>query len=633
MNSILKSSVALPILALAACQSADTSFGQPTTLSSIEPSPPFTDRHLIDVSNLREFYEGMMIGDMMIHADAMFSAETKWKMTLYQAIHAGSAHHQVRSAYQLAYLGVPLDEITAVWAPNYIETIEDERLNAAFQYIDQIATLPSRVDADTHAMLRQHYTDRQIAELIELAAFNAANALLDSVLPVPTDQATLDWAAVNLSATPWQVGRNQTETPGEQRAALFAGDLMEAAYQEILENWDRVDLSAPEADFESDWLNRVTGYDISRVTIDRDKDGVEDPFDTYPLDPDRWRPSEAMHAKSTLNAASAPFDVAAFDRPYYSVPSASKATYPYSDRIRFDTEWTRQNAMGTSRIEDYFAAGDRALPMKFMWQFFVVYQLSSGCVHCQVHGTRWLYEFLEDEHNGGPVPDSAMGDIYDLFDFERSDRFGAAELAAFRLARDAGRLPTQTTAAHIEALRAHYSDREIQELMMILAAGGRLSAGQQGNVTVTDRTSMAWALRELTPIGWRPGGHIGLPQEQRRLFMSEIEMVVMTGMMSGGAFDFASEWVGLPVPRAIDSDADGVEDAFDGFPDDPTRWEDTDRDGIEDMDDPDIDGDGLSNAKERSLGTFPYKADSDGDGVLDALEVEAGTDPVNPMSL
>ncbi|MEM1146268.1 MAG: hypothetical protein AAGH49_00675, partial [Pseudomonadota bacterium] len=185
MNSILKSSVALPILALAACQSADTSFGQPTTLSSIEPSPPFTDRHLIDVSNLREFYEGMMIGDMMIHADAMFSAETKWKMTLYQAIHAGSAHHQVRSAYQLAYLGVPLDEITAVWAPNYIETIEDERLNAAFQYIDQIATLPSRVDADTHAMLRQHYTDRQIAELIELAAFNAANALLDSVLPVP----------------------------------------------------------------------------------------------------------------------------------------------------------------------------------------------------------------------------------------------------------------------------------------------------------------------------------------------------------------------------------------------------------------------------------------------------------------
>jgi len=69
------------------------------------------------------------------------------------------------------------------------------------------------------------------------------------------------------------------------------------------------------------------------------------------------------------------------------------------------------------------------------------------------------------------------------------------------------------------------------------------------------------------------------------------------------------------------------------LPEDPARWEDTEREGSEDKDDPDIDGDGLSNARERSLGTFPYKADSDGDGVLDATEVEAGTDPVNPMSL
>ena len=75
---------------------------------------------------------------------------------------------------------------------------------------------------------------------------------------------------------------------------------------------------------------------------------------------------------------------------------------------------------------------------------------------------------------------------------------------------------------------------------------------------------------------------------------------------------------------------DGVEDGFDGFPNDPTRWEDTDRDGIEDALDDDIDGDGIANLEEVSMGIFPYKADSDGDGVDDPTEIEAGTDPVDP---
>ena len=286
--------------------------------------------------------------------------------------------------------------------------------------------------------------------------------------------------------------------------------------------------------------------------------------------------------------------------------------------------------MGTSRIEDYFAAGDRALPMKFLWQVFVTYQLSSGCVHCQVHGTRWLYEFLEGEAEGAPVSEAAMGDIYDLFDFERSDRFSSAEKSALRFARDAGPLPSKTTPAHIEELRRHYADRQIQELMMVIVAGARLSAGQQGNVTVTDRTSMAWALRALPKMGWRPGGHLGLPQEQRRLFMSEIEPTIMAIVMSGEPLDFASEWVGKPVPLATDRDGDGVEDAFDGFPEDPARWQDTDRDGLEDAQDSDIDGDGLSNSLEAQAGTFPYKADSDGDGVIDPEELRLQTDPLDP---
>ena len=588
----------------------------------------YYDRHLIDVSNLRYLYEGMLIGEAMIVADGMFDEETKWTLTLYQMIRADSGHHQARAARHLAYLGLPMDQIHAVWDPTYIDSIEDERKRAAFVFIDAVSTLPARVTADTHAMLRSHYTDRQIAALFELASFSAANAVHDNVLPIATDPVTLNWATENLAVVGWTPGANASQSLAEQQDALFAGALLEQARQEVLDNWDRADLTAPPAGFDTDWVNAITGYDVSRVTADRDHDGIEDPYDAFPLDPTRW--AHANIADENLPDRSTPaFDVGAFDAPYYVPPATPDTVYAFSDRMRFDTQWNRENAMGTSRIEDYFAAGDRALEMKFLWQVFVVYQLSSGCTHCQVHGTRWLYELMEEEY-AGSVPPEALDEIGDLFDFERSDRFTPAQLAAFRFARDAGPLPSRTNATHIEDLRRHYSNRQIQELMMVLVAGGRLSAGQQANVTVTDRTSMAWAMRELPQFGWNPGGHLGLPTEQRRLFMSEIAGVFITAGMSGEEVDFATEWIGLPVPLAIDTDGDGVADAYDGFPDDPDRWEDTDRDGIEDRADDDIDGDGLSNAREREIGSFPYKADSDGDGIDDRSEVEAGTDPVDP---
>jgi len=78
-----------------------------------------------------------------------------------------------------------------------------------------------------------------------------------------------------------------------------------------------------------------------------------------------------------------------------------------------------------------------------------------------------------------------------------------------------------------------------------------------------------------------------------------------------------------------DTDGDGVADAVDNCPQvaNPDQT-DTDGDGQGDSCDSDIDGDGLDNNLELSLGTDPMNPDTDGDGLSDGIEVNTyGSDP------
>ncbi|MEM9758247.1 MAG: hypothetical protein AAF933_03395 [Pseudomonadota bacterium] len=69
-------------------------------------------------------------------------------------------------------------------------------------------------------------------------------------------------------------------------------------------------------------------------------------------------------------------------------------------------------------------------------------------------------------------------------------------------------------------------------------------------------------------------------------------------------------------PSERDTDNDGVNDASDAFPNDPTETVDSDSDGL---------GDNL----EVQLGSNPNLTDSDGDGFLDKEELDSGTDPTD----
>ena len=606
------------------------------------PAPPsqdleqeYYDRHKIDISNVRDFYENLMIADAMIHSDGMFDAKTKWKFTLYQMILAGSNHHQARSAYQLSLLGVPNEDIVALWEPHFVASIEDARLRAAFEYLNVASKLPTQVTADTHAMLRTYYPDRQIVELFELTGINASMATHDQILPIATDQETIDWASKTLRGVGWKPGHNQS-APDEQRASPFVGEILVALHDEFVADWDAGDLTAKAPQLTSDFLNQVTGYNVPSLTFDGDQDGIEEPFDFYPTEYLRWEDPSAKSANLPPEGTP-PFNVGAYDYKYFEPATIPATEHVYSERHKLDNSWSRKSSLGTLGMDAFTLQRDRALTLQRKWELFFVYQLASGCVHCQAHGAFGTFQEIEGDYVYDKVPPEDMpmvvNRIRSLMDFERAAHLSAADKAAFRLARDAGTLPGRTTAAHIEELRRHYTDREIQEIISTLVLTPWLSTVMQSQSTVTDQYSMSWTMKNLGATGWNPGVHTGLPLEQRPYHMSQYYGVVGGDMASGIVSDAISEWLDTSVPLGVDTDKDGVEDGFDGFPNAPNRWADTDGDGIEDRSDSDIDGDGIPNNQEIAAGSFPYKADSDGDGINDAQEVRAGSDPIDPRSL
>lgn len=92
----------------------------------------------------------------------------------------------------------------------------------------------------------------------------------------------------------------------------------------------------------------------------------------------------------------------------------------------------------------------------------------------------------------------------------------------------------------------------------------------------------------------------------------------------------------MSLGAALDSDGDGIDDAFDNCPNTANAdQKDFDSDGIGDACDPDIDNDGIPNSYETAHGLDPYNAadallDPDNDGLNNLAEYQHGTDINNP---
>jgi alkylhydroperoxidase family enzyme len=145
------------------------------------------------------------------------------------------------------------------------------------------------------------------------------------------------------------------------------------------------------------------------------------------------------------------------------------------------------------------------IPRQLRSELFTMASIAGGCQHCQAHGGYTL-------HMMGVDPER----IRDIWTFEESAAFSAAEKAALRLARHGASVPNNVEPRHFVDLRRHYSDREIVEMLAVISLAGWYNRWNNSIATVTDQESIDWAEEALKPVGWTLGKHAGAAHEQRK---------------------------------------------------------------------------------------------------------------------
>jgi len=123
---------------------------------------------------------------------------------------------------------------------------------------------------------------------------------------------------------------------------------------------------------------------------------------------------------------------------------------------------------------------------------------ATGCRYCQAHTAH------------GAVHRGVSREKLDAaFEFESHPAFTAEERAALRLARDSALVPNGVTADHFTALRPHFTDEQIVELVAVSALFAWLNRWNDTLATELEATPRAFAESALRAHGWSAGKHAG----------------------------------------------------------------------------------------------------------------------------
>lgn len=123
---------------------------------------------------------------------------------------------------------------------------------------------------------------------------------------------------------------------------------------------------------------------------------------------------------------------------------------------------------------------------------------ASGCRYCQAHMTNLASIYKASDEK-----------IRAVWDFEISPLFSAAEKAALRLGYHAALVPNEATAADFDALKQHFDESQIVEIVATIALFGYLNRWNDTVATTLEVRAGEVASRAIGAVGWQAGKHGG----------------------------------------------------------------------------------------------------------------------------
>lgn len=127
---------------------------------------------------------------------------------------------------------------------------------------------------------------------------------------------------------------------------------------------------------------------------------------------------------------------------------------------------------------------------------------SAGCQYCVAHSAN-----LATSH---AIPTRKVQEVWQ---YETSAEFSAAERAALRFAQAAGQVPNAVSDAHFAELRRHFDEDEILEMIAAIAFLGFLNRWNDTLATSLEPLPKEFAERNLAATGWALGKHAGMAVE------------------------------------------------------------------------------------------------------------------------
>lgn len=122
--------------------------------------------------------------------------------------------------------------------------------------------------------------------------------------------------------------------------------------------------------------------------------------------------------------------------------------------------------------------------------------LSAGCRYCQAHTSARF------------VAAGASNDKLDaILVYEDSDLFSDAEKAMIALALAAGQTPNESRPAHFNALKRHFTARQIVQIVGVISMFGFLNRWNDTMATTLEEEPDSFASKALTGFGWEKAKH------------------------------------------------------------------------------------------------------------------------------